>query len=69
MKIVGSETYGNWSAIPSESATPVHTGTATGEAFTFKPQYQVYVGTEQASGTYTGTVTYTIASTWNAQQP
>ena len=52
MKIVGSETYGNWSAIPSESATPVHTGTATGEAFTFKPQYQVYVGTEQASGTF-----------------
>jgi hypothetical protein len=67
MKIAGSATYGDWSEIPSASATPVHTGTANGQKITFKPQYRVYVGTEQASGTYTGTVTYTIASTWTAQ--
>lgn len=63
----GSATYGDWSEIPSASATPVHTGTAKGQKITFKPQYRVYVGTEQASGTYTGTVIYTIASTWTAQ--
>lgn len=67
MKIVSSTTggFGSWKEVPSASATPVHSGTADGESFSFKPQYQVYVGTEQASGTYTGTVTYTIASTWD----
>lgn len=57
-------TYSSYKAVPA-TATAVATGTANGSTFTFQPSYQVYVGTEQASGTYTGKVTYTIASVWN----
>ena len=60
----GSNGYNTYKAVPFESATEVATGTANGQSFSFQPSYRVYVGTEQASGTYTGTVTYTIASTW-----
>ena len=56
-------TYSSYKAVPA-TATAVATGTANGSTFTFQPSYQVYVGTEQASGTYTGKVTYTIASVW-----
>lgn len=57
-------TFANFTAVPAASTT-VASGTANGSTFNFKPVYQVYVGTAQASGTYTGTVVYTIASTWN----
>ena len=60
----GTGGYASYKEVPATTATPVATGQANGESFTFQPQYRVYVGTEQASGTYTGTVTYTIASTW-----
>ena len=55
---------GDFFAVPA-SSTEVASGQANGTAFAFEPQYQVYVGTAQASGTYTGVVTYTIASTWS----
>lgn len=57
--------FSTYHAVPSGTAAPVANGTANGTAFSFQPKYRVYVGTAQASGTYTGTVTYTIASTWN----
>ncbi len=57
-------TFANFTAVPATSTT-VANGNANGSTFSFKPVYQVYVGTQQASGTYTGTVTYTIASTWS----
>lgn len=56
--------YGNYKEVPTGTAAAVATNAANGTSFSFQPQYRVYVGTEQASGTYTGTVTYTIASTW-----
>lgn len=56
--------YGSYKEVPTGTAAAVATGTANGTSFSFQPQYRVYVGTEQASGTYTGTVTYTIASVW-----
>ena len=55
--------YSSFQPVPA-TATAVATGTANGSSFSFQPSYQVYVGTEQASGTYTGKVTYTIASVW-----
>ena len=67
MKIDSTGAAGDFSGfaeVPASSTT-VASGRANGTAFDFKPVYQVYVGTQQASGTYTGTVTYTIASTWN----
>lgn len=54
--------YDSWNVVPS-SATPIAGGNATGASFSFNPQYRVYVGTEQETGTYTGTVTYTISHT------
>lgn len=63
MKITSSgaeSTYTGWNIVPS-SATKVAGGNADGSPFTFNPQYRVYVGTEQESGTYTGHVTYTIS--------
>ncbi len=51
--------YKDYSAIPSASDTELFRG--TGE-FTFKPRYQVYIGTRQAADTYTGTVTYTLTA-------
>ena len=57
--------FSTYHAVPSGTAAPVANGTANGTAFSFQPKYRVYVGTAQASGTYTGTVVYTIASTWN----
>lgn len=51
-------TYKNYTAIPS-SATEIVRGKG---AFTFKPRYQVYIGTSQAADTYTGTVTYTLTA-------
>lgn len=59
-----SNGYNVYKAVPSGTAAEVATGTANGTSFAFTPNYRVYVGTEQDSGTYTGTVTYTIASTW-----
>ena len=56
--------YASYKEVPDTTATAVATGQANGQSFTFQPQSRVYVGTEQASGTYTGTVTYTIASVW-----
>ena len=58
--------YDDYHVMPS-SATgdAVLTGTPNATAdTTFTPEYRVYVGTDQASGTYRGTVTYTIAATW-----
>lgn len=55
--------YSSFQPVPA-TTTAVATGTANGSSFSFQPSYQVYVGTEQASGTYTGKVTYTIASVW-----
>lgn len=54
--------YTTWNVVPS-SATEVAGGNANGTSFSFNPQYRVYVGTEQETGTYTGTVTYTISHT------
>ena len=56
-----ADTYKNYAVVPA-SNTQVAGGNANGAAFTFTPKYRVYVGTEQASGTYEGIVTYTIAS-------
>ncbi len=53
--------YNNYAVVPKNS-TPVAGGNAAGASFAFTPKYRVYVGTEQASGTYEGIVTYTIAS-------
>lgn len=53
--------YNNYAVVPTAS-TQVAGGNASGASFTFTPKYRVYVGTEQASGTYEGIVTYTIAS-------
>ena len=65
----GTNGYNTWKVVPSGNAEEVASGNASGTAFTFQPSYRVYVGTAQASGTYTGTVTYTIASTWQSQEP
>ena len=66
MKIAdATTTYSDFKKVPGATGVVVASGTADGQAFSFKPQYRVYVGTEQASGTYTGVVTYTIASTWS----
>ena len=50
--------YAAYSAIPS-STTEIIRGKG---AFTFKPRYQIYIGTSQASDTYVGTVTYTLTA-------
>ncbi len=72
MKIVAPTTgiqnnYGSYHVMPdSTTGDAVLTGTPTTSTdTTFTPEYRVYVGTDQASGTYQGTVTYTIAATWN----
>ena len=70
MRIVAPSTgiqnsYGSYHVMPDSTGDVVLTGTASSTDVTFTPEYRVYVGTDQASGTYTGTVTYTIASTWN----
>ena len=55
--------YGSYHAMPSAEGVVVVTGnTSTSTDVTFTPEYRVYVGTDQAADTYTGTVTYTIAS-------
>ncbi len=51
-------TYASYSEIPS-SDTNIISGKG---AFTFKPRYQIYIGTSQAADTYTGTVTYTLTA-------
>lgn len=56
-----AEGYGTFTAIPS-SATTVISGNASSTDVTFTPQYQVYIGTDQAADTYTGKVTYTLAA-------
>ena len=53
-------TYQNFAAVPG-TATPVVTGSAAATT-TIKAQYQVYAATSQASGNYTGSVTYTVAA-------
>lgn len=55
--------YGNYTSIPS-TATTVLSGNASSTDITFTPGYQVYIGTDQAADTYTGKVTYTLASTF-----
>lgn len=59
-----SNGYNSYAVVPT-SATEVAAGNANSGSFAFTPKYRVYVGTEQASGTYEGIVTYTIASDWN----
>ena len=65
MKVDSSAT--TWSVVPGSAGGVVASGNAAGTSFSFAPSYRVYVGTEQAAGTYSGTVTYTIAYT--APQP
>ena len=55
--------YGTFTAIPASSVT-VLSGNASSTDVTFSPEYQVYIGTDQAADTYTGKVTYTLASTF-----
>ena len=68
MKVVAPSTgvqngYGSYSVMPSTTGVVIVTGnTSTSTDVTFTPEYRVYVGTDQAADTYTGTVTYTIAS-------
>lgn len=53
--------YDEYKAIPASSTT-VLSGSASTTDITFKPQYQVYIGTNQAPDTYTGKVTYTLST-------
>ena len=52
--------YNKYVAVPG-TATTVVTGKATG-AVSIQPSYQVYTAGGQATGAYSGTVTYTIAA-------
>lgn len=52
--------YTGFTTVPA-TATPVVTGSAAATS-TIKAQYQVYASTGQASGNYTGGVTYTVAA-------
>ena len=45
---------------PQGSGTFIVGAASTSATMTFNPSYEVYVGTAQAPGLYTGTVTYTI---------
>ncbi len=53
----------NWLPVPTETAGKVvKSGSASSSTpATFNPSYKVYVSLGQASGTYTGSVTYTLA--------
>ena len=53
--------YGQWSEIPA-SETTIATGTGT-KSGTITPSYIVSVGASQATGSYTGKVTYSVAVT------
>lgn len=51
-----------WNAVPKTSTAVVPAGQASSTTpFSFDPSYRVYVSLGQASGTYTGTVNYTLA--------
>ena len=55
-KITGS----SWVAVPT-GATEVVSTTASSTPYTFNPAYRVYVSLGQAAGSYTGSITYTLA--------
>ena len=57
----GVTTYGNWSAIPS-SATKVASSSDAASNEAIDTGYQVWVSATQEADTYTGSVTYTIAT-------
>ena len=54
---------GSWLAVPTTANATITTGAATsdGAPVAFNPSYRVYVAPTQASGTYTGSITYTVA--------
>ena len=57
----GVTTYGNWSAVPSTATKVATSSTAVSEG-AINTGYQVWVSTTQEADTYTGSVTYTIAT-------
>ena len=71
MRIVAPEDgvtsgWKTWHLMPGNTATNIVTGTASvSEDTTFTPEYRVYIGTDQAADTYTGTVTYSIVPNYN----
>ena len=51
-----------WLAVPTSANATITSGTATqGSPATFSPVYRVYVSLGQPSGSYTGSVQYTLA--------
>ena len=60
---LGTGTYTDWSALPEMSGTTeptVLSSSMSGVSTSFNPQYKVYVAPAQASGSYSGSVTYTL---------
>ncbi len=56
--------YGSYTSIPASAVTVLSGNADATTDITFTPSYQVYIGTDQAADTYTGKVTYTLASTF-----
>lgn len=58
-KVIGSDTATNYAAVPG-TASVIASSKTSGGSVTISPRYRVRAAADQAEGTYTGKVTYTL---------